>query len=999
MPVIESLLAGKAFDIAFNAAGGAVKAFFKQDSMGRLLVLLHADFGAESDLERDIFYSWRANQPLADALGEVLSGARGAEPEQLATLAALIEPRLVRTSEPERAALAARIANAAVRAAPLTVGGEDTLLLVNRLESGQQRIAEALGASDSKSTPGLAAALIVGPLRHVAAVQELTAAERRAESGEPAEAAGEMLAIVERLQREGLRSAAETLGERAATLLASAGERGRAVEVLIAIVRARVARGERWGAEQSLTLIESLQGDEEWIAPGLRAQITWPEHGEGDLPALAAAAEGSAGREDHADWLAAHTGLLLLFGRSQEVIDASTALAGSARLAGGGRLAVELDRLDALEALGSEREAQEGWLALLRWVDREAELEERGIAWQRRGLALAAREHVSGAEDAYRRAMDCWAGTPGYEEQAGEAFLSLQAAYMLNGRVELPDAELRALAWRLRGGPDTPVARAERLSSEAMSNRLVGRLPDALYGYWRAYAISRASGSLVGLTASAAALAELYGHAGQHTQAMRFHVSAGNGKAAAEAIAGLYPPGLLAAELALDTPRWQRAAAYHVIGEHGASLPLEQAAAIAPRVLAEACGAPDGVLEPQPVHAARRALASIALALPAEHRQNGLAQLTRQLEGNYPNVVQGSARALILATNAGVGDFTTVLLGAFLRDGAITGISSFWIAERALLDEGVRKPLREAALGGHLGALEALAVADLLDGDEQLLAACAQVVENAAGAEGVSEVSDGETLTISVGLGMNLETPGIFARVAPAELSGRLLERMLTLLCDPREPEGNRASAAGALYNLAPALDEDQAASATAALGPLALGRYDPSRWDKNVGNALTRFQVTLHIPHVLRSTALSCIAQLHARHSNLERDHLQQAIGAALADAVPAVLAAGLQAGTLVPELALPFPPEAWLAHPDQRVRGAALSAWAVRNEGVPEDELLELLRSDHSVAVRLDLVGIAVTAGEQSLLRWFAASDPDAYVRAIAARRLREASGAEGA
>jgi hypothetical protein len=366
MPVIESLLLGKSFDIAFDAAGGAVKAFFKQDSVGRLLVLLHADFGAESDLERDVFYSWRDKQPLVDALGEVLSGARGAEPEQLATLAALIEPRLVRTPEPERAALAARIANAAVRAAPLTVGGEDTLLLVNRLESGQQRIAEALDASNSESTPGLAAALIVGPLRHVGAVEELTAAERRAESGEPAEAAGEMLVIVERLQRDGLRSAAETLGERAATLLASAGEQGRAVEILIAVVRARVARGERWSAEQALTLIESLQGDEEWIAPGLRAQITWPEHGEGDLPALAAAAEGSAVREDHADWLAAHTGLLLLFDRFQEVIAASAALAGSAPLASGGRLAMELDRLDALEALGSEREAQERWLALLR---------------------------------------------------------------------------------------------------------------------------------------------------------------------------------------------------------------------------------------------------------------------------------------------------------------------------------------------------------------------------------------------------------------------------------------------------------------------------------------------------------------------------------------------------------------------------------------------------------------------------------------------------------
>jgi hypothetical protein len=990
MPVIESLLAGKLFDVAFDGTGDALRAFFKQDALGRLFVLLHADFGEETKLGRDVFYSWRVQEPLAGALGELLAGTRGVEPEELAELAALIEPHLVRTPEQDRAELAARIATAALSAAPFAVGDEATALLLNRLEAGQRRMAEAIGLSSTKQTAGLAAALVVGPLRHVGAVEELAAAEQLAEEGAAVKAADAILQIVARLDREGLRSASETLRERAAILLASAGERPRVLDLLIGIVEANIERGERWAAEPILALIETLQGEDDWIAAGLRARITWPEYGPAVLEALDAAANASVARPDHVNWVAAQSEVLLLFGEIETVLAATQTLSG-APLADGARLALELDRLDALQASGNLEAADAGWLGLLRWADREAGAESRGIAWQRRGLGLARREDVPGAEDAYRRAMDAWAGTPGFEEQAGDAFFSLGSVYLVNGRVNPPDADLRPLAHSLRGSSETPVARAERLASEAMSNRLSDKLPEALYSYWRAYAMQRAAGSLTGQLSSAAVLAEVYAHGREPAQAMKLYVTAGDGQKAATAIAGVYPPGLLAASLDLDTPRWERSAAYHVIGEHGRTLPTEYVAVNAPRVLEEAQRDPDGPVAPQPALGARGALAAIALTAPAELQPDVFAQLVRQLRGNFPDVIQASATALILATNAELTDATGELLDAFLEDPYLTGISSFWIAEQASSDSTLREPLRNAAVGGNVAAMEALVVADLVGEDDELKAACDRVVDGASGAHGVEEVREGDEVRFSVGMGMNLGTPAILARISPEELRSRFLAGMLALVGDEREPESNRASAAGALFNLAPALSEEQAVRVNDTLLPLALGGYDLSRWDENVGTPLTRFNINLHIPNSLRTAAIGTVAQLVARHPGLDPAGLERAINAALGDGAAVVLAAGLDAIARVPSVAVPFPPDVALGHPDQSVRCEAFRAWAARNHGIPDAELLKQLRDDHGVNLRLAVLQLLhERAPANELVQWFATSDPDSCVRAIALQRL---------
>jgi len=53
LAVVEEIVAGKAIELALDGVRGAWRAFTRQpDALGRLLVVLHADFGKESRLGR-----------------------------------------------------------------------------------------------------------------------------------------------------------------------------------------------------------------------------------------------------------------------------------------------------------------------------------------------------------------------------------------------------------------------------------------------------------------------------------------------------------------------------------------------------------------------------------------------------------------------------------------------------------------------------------------------------------------------------------------------------------------------------------------------------------------------------------------------------------------------------------------------------------------------------------------------------------------------------------
>ncbi len=142
--LIDDVLAGKkALDVALWGVRGARRAFAaQQDSLGRLFVLLHADFGDECNLDRDVFYSWRTKEPLRAALTDVLAGDLVDGRGNRAALADLIEPRLVLTPADGRKPLAERLAQATFRAAPIVVegGGEATRLLLAHIDAVAERL-------------------------------------------------------------------------------------------------------------------------------------------------------------------------------------------------------------------------------------------------------------------------------------------------------------------------------------------------------------------------------------------------------------------------------------------------------------------------------------------------------------------------------------------------------------------------------------------------------------------------------------------------------------------------------------------------------------------------------------------------------------------------------------------------------------------------------------------------------------------------------------------
>lgn len=994
MSVIAALLLGEAPDVAFGAAKAAYKAFIKEDSLGRLLVVLQTDFGKEADLQWDVFKSWRTDHDFCEFVREVFAGERSAaEPDDVAALAALIAPHLLRTPPESVEDLAHRMAEAALKVAPRIVegGGEATQLLAGRLDGTEGRILRAIEnlAADQDAPSDLAGALVVGPLVHIGAIGEVEAAERRAAEGEQILAAEQLLGVVEQLEAQRLWVAGESLKERAATLLAGGGEVNRAVALLVDVADARVARGSKWAVEAVSKTVRAIGGPE-WIADGLEARVLWPERPQA-LEQLKNAAEQSSDTASHTKWLAAYVDLLFLHGKFQDIVDATPEVCTSDHHGDG--LMISLDRLEAVEFLSGPAAVEQDWQTLLRALDQVGDHFDAALAYQRRGVVLTRREDLPGAEDAYRRAIGHWSSVPGYEEQAADALFSMQAAFVFNARIDVPDQDLRPLAAALRGDSVTPVAQADQLVAEGMSLRLRGDLPDARQAYWLAYAIQRRAGSLAGLHASGAVLAELYEHADERIAALSLYLDVGNGKKAAEMAAGLAPE-VLTDCLGLRLPRWERAAVYHVIAQVGRTLPAVFVATIVKQLLDEAKGTPDAFVAPQPVAGARGALGAVALACPPELLNEVFVQLRDQLWAEAIDTIRSSALALILAANAGLTDDIDDLVRLYLSDPYNMGVDPQWIAQRASESADLAERLISEAAGGNAGALQALAMTDLIAGNPDLRERCSEAVRRAAEMQTVTEKRSDGMVETSFAMGIHLETPGVLARYADDESRAGLVSRIMAMLDDRREPEDNRASGVGAIFNMAATLSAEQASEIADVLEPIALGRYALSPMDKNDNHPLSRWQISLHIPNRLRTAALTTLARIAASHPEVDRGRLQDAVVRAAADGPESVLAAALRASALVPEITLPFAPESALASASIEVRRSALDAWRARNDGLPSGQMLAALQSDPDTHARVELLETAAASTEPAsddVLQALSA-DPDSYVRALARRRLRE-------
>ena len=164
---IVQLLLGAGTEVAlereFDRALKLIPGFRQRDQLGRLLALLHDEYGARAGLFLEDCDCWRDDLDLSATLEAVVQGRSHATASS--DLASLLEPRLENVVSAQDLAL--QLAAAAVELAPVVQReiGESTSFLSNRLQAsedllsrqGQQatdRVLAALTTAAQNKDPG-----------------------------------------------------------------------------------------------------------------------------------------------------------------------------------------------------------------------------------------------------------------------------------------------------------------------------------------------------------------------------------------------------------------------------------------------------------------------------------------------------------------------------------------------------------------------------------------------------------------------------------------------------------------------------------------------------------------------------------------------------------------------------------------------------------------------------------------------------------------------------
>ncbi len=988
MTLIVEILAGNALELVLKGGKAAADKLLAQDPPQRMLWIIYEQYGEETGLSRREFLAWLLVEDLGDAIFGVVWGNLVTEEANL--VRELIVPQLMNTPTEQRDQLASEIAKSMFLLAPWLHRDleEGIAHLSHKMDQHSRLLLDVVGGRKGENEKDVVAsaaeAMLRGPLVQIGQETQAKEARQLAEDGESAAAAKMFEGIAEALKDAALGIVAETYLRLAGELYGEAGDGEAAARVLKEVAEGQVLRGGASSVRLTVGELRKFLAPEwGWEANAFEARVDFGHDMTEAIDALRVACEKSEGREDADEHLANYTDLLAFAGESKAVHQATEAVA-SCEPADEVSLRIQLNRLDALNALGSS-ELESQWAELLRNLDRGQEPVWAGIAWQRRGASLARDGEVDRCHDAYRRAMGAFSAVPGYQEQAADSFYSLQTASIMNS-VPPPETELRALAYEQRGSLDAPVARARMLARQGMDHRIAGRLPDALQEYTLALEMNRRAGSLQGELEVREKLGELFLEAGRPAIAMSSYIAAGNAKEAAAA-ARLAPAEGIAGVLRTNVSRWERAAVLAVLSEAGERLPLEYLVDLGPWVLKEAEGEPDGWMAPQPSLQARLALPAILLGLPDDQREAGVAQVTADLEQGAIDVKQAAARCLQHATSVGLTDATEPLVKAFLADPYNCRISVEFLAERVKEEVRAREAIEAAATGGG-PALSVMSLAGMVEGNHELERAAESAAKSLSEAVNVKFVEGG----ISVGLGSNFEDEAIAAHGASEAGRAAAVNRLLEIANDSKDSELNRFHAANGLFNLAVAIPEGQAADAVACLAPLAVGDYRLSRWDHNIDDPLSRMRISTHTQAALWSAALGAIGRILHENPELSRKPLVDAVITTYQRGPDIAVTAATEALAQVTEIEVPVPIEVLLADSDAAVRVAALRCWEARNDGLPPQPLLAALRADSSTGVRHNLVLMAAEVGDWSLVEQIAAADEHSLIRRVAEKRFAD-------
>ena len=841
--------------------------------------------------------------------------------------------------------------------------------------------------STPEVAPNKVGALLRGPLEQIGQQANLEAALELQSDGHFAEAAELSAAISGALEEANLAAAAVTFQIWTAQLLAAAGEKGGAQVVLERMAWTHMDTPLHTATLSAIAELRRV-GCAEWLVRGLEAAESWPR-----APWAAAWLEAAIANDDRPDavlrWTAVRVTIAAVVARDRRlVLELTDGL--DAKISAGVRLDVELDRLDAVEAVQGRKAADASWNNLTDWVEIAAPAGEQARAWQRWGRILAARGDLDATRRAFRKSLRVWEQTGTSPAQAADAIFSLWHAESLLGDQTI-DMTDRAIATNLRAA--APPSNADALLHLADALRLAEDSYRAHGSYWKALAQYHAAGDLQAVHLVQSRLADLYNASNRPEAALELALDSGSATRAVTAAKQLDLDAIDRQLLTAVAP-WQEEAAYEVLIHLGTRASVATVAAFVAELLEDSIRGPEVTPSQRRPAIALEALARVALQVPDHTRGAVFARLRDGLNNDrLINAGRACADALLCATQIGITDAREILIDQYLTRDHSEGADYLTPADAAALlaDDGTqRHRMVDAAAGQSRQATRALVHLTLTDEERASVEAAA---DNLARESLEENVRTGDDSGWMINMSARFEEGGMAAVYATAETRHALLIHLVSIVDDDDLPESVRGSAMRASHPLVRLLASEDLAMLTTSALKAARGEYVHSSLENPQIDPLSNVRDPADTAGWLQATGLTALGIIEQLDPGRLQTELNTLIPLAITHPQPWVRQAALQTLGRVTDVTVEIDIGALVADPSPFVREEVLKASQARNA----DRLATLLwtlASDPSSHVRTTVLALARGTSEPEIVDQIADNDEDAFLRGLAAIGREELS-----
>jgi hypothetical protein len=326
-----------------------------------------------------------------------------------------------------------------------------------------------------------------------------------------------------------------------------------------------------------------------------------------------------------------------------------------------------------------------------------------------------------------------------------------------------------------------------------------------------------------------------------------------------------------------------------------------------------------------------------------------------------------------MLVDVGESEYSALLIDLFLKSPQISEPGVEWVAEQ-LGDSDRVAAVRDAAASGNVEALTALVRAGLIREGDELQAVCRGFAARILGSD-LGMMPGGEGIAGLLALGRDA---AIAAASGDGDLCRELAERLLVYASETRWPMHNRVNAIAGIWELRDYLDRPAWVERLRALAaPDADLDEESEKWLRDMWAQ----RGDLEAMAIQASAAFS--------KDGSPPGWLIATINDAKLDDRAAVVEAGWSATRVHPSLFEPQAARRALMDASAGVRVAVIEAWRASNNEVPKSELTRLSQ-DPSPRVKFTLLALLKEHPDEDAAK-ILVSDPNAYVRRIAANELR--------